>query len=340
MPGPSRLTMLRIGVDYEQSNWSRLLPRIVFTINNQETRATGFSPFFVERGREPLLALDSDKAIVSQTPMREDTDEFLARMWDVESQVAEKIIKAKEFVRETGDKRTRDAAPYSPGDYVWLSTKGITMPWDRERKSKKFTARYYGPFKILRQTSPVTYELELPAASNIHPIMHVSLLKPWKAGSGIRPPPLPVPQKELEEYEVEEILGHRSTRGGNKKYLVKWKGYTFEECTWEPQENFKSHTLRDYHAKRKRDKDEESESEDEKESAMVMVGATRAKAFPRSCKNSTQPMEVDKTHTSTNSSMQTLATGPNAIPIADPIDCKLCNGGWTHKGDQPHDTEV
>ena len=88
--------MLRIGVDYEQSNWARLLPRITFTINNQEAQATGYSPFYVERGREPLLPLDSRSEIVSQQPMREDTKEFVARMWDIEAQVTERIAKAKE----------------------------------------------------------------------------------------------------------------------------------------------------------------------------------------------------------------------------------------------------
>ena len=67
-----------------------------------------------------------------------------------------------------GDKRTRDAHEYKPGDFVWLSTKGTTLPWAKERPSKKLTAKYYGPFRVVRQTSPVTYELDLPKASNIH----------------------------------------------------------------------------------------------------------------------------------------------------------------------------
>ena len=37
------------------------------------------------------------------------------------------------------------------------------------------------------------------------------------------------------------------TTGRKKKYLVKWKGYTFEESTWEPQENFKGSALQKYH---------------------------------------------------------------------------------------------
>ena len=39
-----------------------------------------------------------------------------------------------------------------------------------------------------------------------------------------------------EKYEVEDVRGGRSVRG-KKEYLVKWKGYSDKECTWEPVEN-------------------------------------------------------------------------------------------------------
>ena len=127
--------MLRIGVDYQQSNWTRLLPRIMFTVNSNDASATGMSPFLVERGREPLVMLDRDKAIVSQQPKREDTKEFLERIWDIEEKVAENLAKAKDHAAKYHDRhRNRDAEAYEPGDRVWLSTKGITMPWDKERK--------------------------------------------------------------------------------------------------------------------------------------------------------------------------------------------------------------
>ena len=195
-------------------------------------------------------------------------------MWDIQEQVLEKLYKAKDHMAHHENKSTRDAHEYKPGDKVWLSTKGITMPWDKERPSKKLTAKYYGPFRIIRQTSAVTYELALPAASNIHPIMHVSLLKPVSSlERGHKAPPLPV-KDDSGEYEVESILAHRQTKAGKKKYLVKWKGYTFEECTWEPASNFKSHMLQEYHRRRKDEKEDESDT-DEEEHAAVMAATAR-----------------------------------------------------------------
>ena len=49
-----------------------------------------------------------------------------------------------------------------------------------------------------------------------------------------------------EMYEVDKILRKRLNQKGNTKkdsgkaeYLVKWVGYSEQECTWEPLKNLK-----------------------------------------------------------------------------------------------------
>ena len=42
---------------------------------------------------------------------------------------------------------------------------------------------------------------------------------------------------ESGEYEVEDILDHRSRGRGRTEYLVKWRGYSVFESTWEPEAN-------------------------------------------------------------------------------------------------------
>ena len=48
-------------------------------------------------------------------------------------------------------------------------------------------------------------------------------------------PPLDLIYDE-EEYEVEAILGHRG-RPGCHTFLIRWKGYSTAEDTWEPEQN-------------------------------------------------------------------------------------------------------
>lgn len=43
-------------------------------------------------------------------------------------------------------------------------------------------------------------------------------------------------ESQLPSYEVEKILRERILRN-NKMYLVKWKGFSEDENTWEPIEN-------------------------------------------------------------------------------------------------------
>ena len=48
------------------------------------------------------------------------------------------------------------------------------------------------------------------------------------------------PADDQGEFEVEDLLDHRTCRRGSAsglEYLVKWKGYSVFEATWEPASN-------------------------------------------------------------------------------------------------------
>ena len=44
------------------------------------------------------------------------------------------------------------------------------------------------------------------------------------------------------EYEVEKIIG-KKMNGNSKEYLIKWKGYSENESTWEPESNLENARL-------------------------------------------------------------------------------------------------
>ena len=52
-------------------------------------------------------------------------------------------------------------------------------------------------------------------------------------GDDVRPLPVIAGDSETSEWEVEKIEGERNTRAG-VELLVKWKGYSDRERTWEP----------------------------------------------------------------------------------------------------------
>ena len=101
-----------------------------------------------------------------------------------------------------------------------------------KRLNSKLDFTKLEPFRIRRKVGKVNYKLELPREMKIHPIFHVSLLKP-------APQDVKTAQVEVEpdqEYEVQEILGEKIEKG-QQVFLVKWLKYDDSENSWKPEMN-------------------------------------------------------------------------------------------------------
>ena len=55
-----------------------------------------------------------------------------------------------------------------------------------------------------------------------------------------RPAAVMEDEEHAEEFEVEQILGQRLRGNRTVEFLVKWKGYSMAEATWEPKENLRN----------------------------------------------------------------------------------------------------
>ncbi|KAJ9504731.1 hypothetical protein QJQ45_009421, partial [Haematococcus lacustris] len=106
-------------------------------------------------------------------------------------------------------------------------------------KARKLLPRFVGPFKVLGLVCQVAVNLQLPASmSRLHPVFHVSLIKPYTGTDvGFMPPPVEWLDEEP-VYYVERLLDHRHVHAGKaKEYLVQWEGYDADHNTWEPRSN-------------------------------------------------------------------------------------------------------
>ena len=97
------------------------------------------------------------------------------------------------------------------------------------RKSK-LHPKYEGPFKILRRTKGGSYSL-LDSTGALYP----KNVSPDKLKIISLPDAAP-------SYEVQEILDHRGP-ASDREYLVRWKGYSHNDDSWEPAANFDSPLL-------------------------------------------------------------------------------------------------
>ena len=81
--------------------------------------------------------------------------------------------------------------------------------------------------------------LHIPSQWKIHPVFHASLLSTYKETLEHGPNFLRLPLDLIdgeEEYKVEVVLGHRG-KSGCHTFLIRWKGYSTAEDTWEPERN-------------------------------------------------------------------------------------------------------
>jgi len=61
---------LRAYCNYQQDNWSELLPLAKFTYNNAPSETTGVSPFFANKGYHPNLAIHPERDLASNCVLR------------------------------------------------------------------------------------------------------------------------------------------------------------------------------------------------------------------------------------------------------------------------------
>ena len=112
-------------------------------------------------------------------------------------------------------------------------------------RGHKLKPRRAGPFEIVDKLSPVTFKVELTRKfKRLHPVFHASKLVPYTTSKIPEQNPKAGEPEEIDghwEWEIEKILD--SKRKGVKKkleFLVRWKGFTQEVDSWEPEVNSES----------------------------------------------------------------------------------------------------
>ncbi|KAI2647808.1 Transposon Tf2-9 polyprotein [Labeo rohita] len=159
-----------------QEDWSRYLFWAEYAQNSLRRPSTNLTPFQCVLGFQPPMFPWSGEpsellAINSWLQNREET-------WN---QAHVHLQGAVRRAQAQANRRRRPNPPYEPGQWVWLSTRDLCL----HLPCRKLNPRYVGPFKIIKQITPVSFRLDLPAEYRISPTFHVSLFKPAGDPEGV-----------------------------------------------------------------------------------------------------------------------------------------------------------
>ncbi|GJW66460.1 putative nucleotidyltransferase, ribonuclease H [Tanacetum coccineum] len=152
------------------------------------------------------------------------------------------LDKAAKNMKKWADEKRRHVK-FEVGDQVMV--KLLPQQFKSLRKVHKgLIRRYEGPFPVIGRVGKVSYRVQLPPKLKIHPVFHVSFLKPYhgdeedpERGVSKRAPTAVVTSYDR---EVEEILSDRTIRRRGvpsyKEYLIKWRDLPDSEASWEAED--------------------------------------------------------------------------------------------------------
>ncbi|UYV67679.1 hypothetical protein LAZ67_5001557 [Cordylochernes scorpioides] len=168
--------MLSMYVDVNHKDWDRILPFVTFAYNTAKQESTGFTPFFLVHGREAETPLD----VLFPKLLPED-DDFIQTL-GARAEEARKLARIHSMRSQGSNKHRYDAHHrniiYQPGDLVW-----IFIPVRKVGYSEKLMRRYFGPYKVTRKISDVTYEVETfgnqQGRRKTKDLVHIGRMKPY-----------------------------------------------------------------------------------------------------------------------------------------------------------------
>ena len=152
---------LRAFVNWEQNDWTRLLPMAEFTYNNAKNASTSHTPFKLNCGLHPQVFFKDNVDSCSKSCSADELAKELREMIEICQQ---HLLHAQELQKRAYDKGVKPRS-YAPSEKVWLNSKYI-----KTKQNQKLEAKFFGPFQILYLVGKQAYKLDLPNKWKIYDV--------------------------------------------------------------------------------------------------------------------------------------------------------------------------
>jgi len=119
---------LYIYYNYQQDNWSELLPLVEFAYNNAPSATTSVSPFFANKRYHPNLSVYPEWDIASSR-----TCDFVLNLDELQDMLKEEIAKAQRQYQPSADSRQQQPPDFQVGQLVFIRLQYFrTTRWSKK----------------------------------------------------------------------------------------------------------------------------------------------------------------------------------------------------------------
>jgi hypothetical protein len=161
---------LQIFCNYQQADWSQLLPLAKFAYNNAKHSSVRGSPFFANYGCHPCCII---RLTASTNPT---ADSLVSQLEAIYVHIKKDLAEAQAKYKLHFDTHVKSLPDFKVGELVWLSHRNISAT----RPSPKLDHRRLSLFTILELVgeSKLAFKLELSHTMRIDPVFPQLLANP------------------------------------------------------------------------------------------------------------------------------------------------------------------
>lgn len=230
--------VLRHHVSYEQTDWDTLVPMVEFAINTAKHASTGYTPFFLNHGREAQTPASFIQGVTTElvsSSSNAAAEQFVQQAHTALERAKESLQSAKERQARYANEHRKEWQ-FQRGDKVKLSNKNLSR--GSADGVRKLDHLWSGPFTVTEQVGTSSYRIAVPHDWRVHDVFHISQLAPYHEAAEFGDRPIPRAIRYTSEaiqkdwYAIEKFVDVEKT-GRAQRFKVHWKGYPHSEDSWE-----------------------------------------------------------------------------------------------------------